>query len=139
MDRHTTLGEFLRSRRARLRPQDLGLQPLPTRRRVPGLRREEIAQMAGVSVDYYVRLEQGRGINVSDAVLDAVANALHLAEDERAHLHNLARPARSPRRSTPPQPLRPQLPHLLDAVPDLPPLVVRRRTDALAWNPLGPA
>lgn len=139
MDRHTTLGEFLRSRRARLRPEDVGLRPLPTRRRVPGLRREELAQLAGVSVDYYVRLEQGRGINVSDAVLDAVANALHLAEDERAHLHNLARPNRASRRSSPPQRVRPQLRQLLDAMADVPAFVVGRRTDVLAWNPLGAA
>lgn len=139
MDGHTTLGEFLRSRRARLRPEDVGLKPLPTRRRVPGLRREEIAQLAGVSVDYYVRLEQGRGIHVSDAVLEAVANALRLADDERAHLRNLARPSRTARRSGPPQRVRPQLRQLLDAMTDVPAFVVGRRTDVLAWNALGAA
>jgi transcriptional regulator with XRE-family HTH domain len=139
MDGHTTLGEFLRSRRARLRPEDVGLQPLLTRRRVPGLRREEIAQLAGVSVDYYVRLEQGRGIHVSDAVLDAVANALRLADDERAHLRNLARPSRTARRPSPPQKVRPQLRQLLDAMSDVPAFVVGRRTDVLAWNALGAA
>ena len=139
MDRHTTLGEFLRSRRARLRPEDVGLRPLPTRRRVPGLRREEIAQLAGVSVDYYVRLEQGRGIHVSDAVLDAVAHALLLADDERAHLRNLARPVHSARRASPPQRVRPQLRQLLDAMTDVPAFVVGRRTDVLAWNALGAA
>jgi hypothetical protein len=71
--------------------------------------------------------------------LDAVANALHLAEDERAHLHNLARPERTPRRSSPPQRVRPQLRQLLHAMPDVPAFVVGRRTDVLAWNPLGAA
>lgn len=139
MDEHIALGEFLRSRRARLRPRDVGLQPPNTRRRVPGLRREEIAQLAGVSVDYYVRLEQGRGIHVSDAILDAVANALHLADDERTHLRNLARPDRRPRRPGPPQKVRPSLRQLLDAMPDVPAFVVGRRTDVLAWNTLGAA
>ncbi|WP_433379669.1 helix-turn-helix transcriptional regulator [Actinoplanes sp. CA-142083] len=139
MDRNADLAEFLRSRRARLRPEELGLRPLPTRRRVPGLRREELAQLAGVSVDYYVRLEQGRGAHVSDAVLDAVANALRLADDERAHLRNLARPSRAPRRPAPPQRVRPQLRQLLNAMTDVPAFVVGRRTDVLAWNPLGAA
>jgi len=139
MERHTSLGEFLRSRRARLRPEDVGLQPMPTRRRVPGLRREELAQLAGVSVDYYVRLEQGRGAHVSDAVLDAVATALQLAGDERAHLRDLARPNRSRRRPVRPQQVRPQLRQLLDAMTDVPAFVVGRRTDVLAWNPLGAA
>lgn len=139
MDRHATLGEFLRSRRARLRPEDVGMQPLPTRRRVPGLRREELAQLAGVSVDYYVRLEQGRGSHVSDAVLDAVANALRLADDERAHLRDLARPRRAARRPAPPRQVRPQLRQLLTAMSDVPAFVVGRRTDVLAWNALGAA
>jgi transcriptional regulator with XRE-family HTH domain len=139
MDRRTELGQFLRSRRARLSPEDVGVTPLRTRRRVPGLRREELAQLAGVSVDYYVRLEQGRGVNVSDAVLDAVANALRLDDDERAHLRNLARPTRTPRRPSPPQRVRPRLRHLLQAMTDVAAYVVGRRTDVLAWNPLGAA
>src|SRR4051794_29383345 len=73
----TTLGAFLQSRRARIQPEEVGLPPYG-RRRVPGLRREEVAQLAGVSVDYYIRLEQGRGKHVSDAVLDAVARVLQL-------------------------------------------------------------
>src|SRR5262249_11287986 len=81
----TELGEFLRSRRARLSPDGLGL-PGYGRRRVPGLRREEVAQLAGMSADYYMRLEQGRNPHVSDQVLDAVARALRLTETERAHL-----------------------------------------------------
>ena len=81
MDQRTELSEFLRTRRARLRPEDVGLPQLG-RRRVPGLRREELAQLAGVSVAYYTRLEQGHGHNVSGAVLDAISNALRLNEAE---------------------------------------------------------
>ena len=72
------LRDFLRSRRARITPQEAGLAPQPGTRRVPGLRREEVAQLAGVSVDYYVRLERGRHVNVSENVLDALARALNL-------------------------------------------------------------
>ncbi|WP_037670659.1 helix-turn-helix domain-containing protein, partial [Streptomyces afghaniensis] len=85
------LGDFLRSRRARIRPEEVGLASYG-RRRVPGLRREEVAQLAGVSVDYYIRLEQGRGPSVSDAVLDAVARVLRLDEAEHAYLRAVARP-----------------------------------------------
>ena len=98
------LGDFLRTRRARLRPQDVGL-PDHGRRRVPGLRREEIAQLAGVSVDYYVRLEQGRDIHPSEQVLEAIARALALNEDERAHLNALVRSPQA--RSPPPARARP--------------------------------
>ncbi|MFF0014984.1 helix-turn-helix transcriptional regulator [Streptomyces sp. NPDC005374] len=85
------LGEFLRARRARVLPTDVGLDDGFRRRRVPGLRREEVAELAGVSVDYYMRLEQGRTPNPSVSVLDAVARALHLDHDERHHLYDLAR------------------------------------------------
>src|SRR5689334_15808909 len=85
------LGEFLKSRRDRLRPEDVGL-PSGGQRRVPGLRREELAMLAGVSVDYYVRLEQGRDLTPSEPVLDALARALRLDDTERAHLIALARP-----------------------------------------------
>ncbi|WP_181798757.1 helix-turn-helix transcriptional regulator, partial [Streptomyces sp. WELS2] len=87
------VSDFLRSRRARIRPEEVGL-PAHGRRRVPGLRREEVAQLAGVSVDYYIRLEQGRGASVSDAVLDAVARVLRLDDTEHAHLRAVARPGR---------------------------------------------
>jgi transcriptional regulator with XRE-family HTH domain len=97
MDPMAELGDFLRTRRARLQPQDVGL-PDYGRRRVPGLRREELAQLAGVSVDYYVRLEQGRDIRPSDSVLDAVASALCLDDAEREHLFALVRPRRRARR-----------------------------------------
>ena len=94
------LGDFLRTRRARLQPQDVGL-PDHGRRRVPGLRREEIAQLAGVSVDYYVRLEQGRDIHPSEQVLEAIARALALSDDERAHLNALVHRRKRARRRRP--------------------------------------
>ena len=89
------LGDFLRSRRSRLSPTDVGARTYGERRRVPGLRREELAQLAGVSVAYYTRLEQGLSRNASDAVLDALARALRLDGDETNHLRALARPARA--------------------------------------------
>ncbi|WP_433256067.1 helix-turn-helix transcriptional regulator [Streptosporangium sp. CA-135522] len=139
MDGRSELGAFLRSRRARLKPEDSGLDTYGDRRRVPGLRREELARLAGVSVDYYVRFEQGRTDTVSNAVVDAVATALRLTDAERAHLHNLAR-AVGRRPATPPAPAK-QTPtqgqlRLLAAMPDVPAYLVGRRTDILAWNPL---
>ena len=89
----TEIGEFLQTRRARISPESRGL-PAGDRRRVPGLRREELAALAGVSSDYYVRLEQGRAESVSDVILDAIAGALGLDDVEREHLHRLARPIR---------------------------------------------
>ena len=91
MGNGATLGEFLRNRRGRLRPADVGLPGGIGRRQTPGLRRAELAALAGVSVDYYVRLEQGRDTNPGTGVLDALATALRLDDDERAHLHRLAR------------------------------------------------
>jgi transcriptional regulator with XRE-family HTH domain len=88
------LGAFLKARRAALDPGDLGLPPGITQRRVKGLRREELSQLAGISVDYYTRLEQGRAKNVSDAILDALARALRLTADEESYLRNLAAPKR---------------------------------------------
>lgn len=139
MDRRSELTEFLRSRRARLQPDVVGVLTYGAKRRVRGLRREEVAQLAGVSVDYYVRLEQGRTNNVSTAILDAVARALRLDDQERAHLSRLARPGRRPRRPATPQRVRPSLRHLLDAMTDAAAFVVGRRTDVLAWNRLGAA
>lgn len=132
VERRAELGEFLRSRRARLQPADLGL-PAHGRRRVPGLRREELAAVAGVSPDHYVRLEQGRSVQFSAEVLDAVARALRLSDTERAHLHRLARPAATGG-SRPPQRVRPGLAQLLDAMGELPGYVLGRNTDVLAWN-----
>ena len=133
------LREFLRSRRARITPEEAGLTPQPGTRRVPGLRREEVAQLAGVSVDYYVRLERGRTGNASEAVLDAVARALGLNDTERDHLFALARPARRPSCPPPPQRVRPGLYRLLDTVVDTPALVLGRRMDVLASNRLARA
>ena len=130
----TGLGDFLRSRRARVRPEDVGLPQGIRRRRVPGLRREELAQLAGVSMGYYVRLEQGQGRGVSDGVLDAIARALRLDPTERDHLHRLARP--ESRVPAPPEKLRPGIRALVAALTDVPAIAVGRRADILAWNPL---
>ncbi|MFI9723239.1 helix-turn-helix domain-containing protein [Streptomyces sp. NPDC052396] len=134
MDQRTELSEFLRSRRARLRPEDVDVTPYGGRRRVPGLRREELAQLAGVSVAYYTRLEQGRGRNVSDAVLDAIAEALRLTPAERSHLHRLARPAARPEGGAPARRLRPAVRDLIDTMENVPAYVVGRRLDILGWN-----
>jgi transcriptional regulator with XRE-family HTH domain len=139
VDRRTELSEFLRSRRARISPDEAGVVPFGGRRRVHGLRREEVAQLAGVSVDYYVRLEQGRAGNVSEAVIDGVARALRLPQQEREHLIRLARPVRGARAAAPPQRVRPELRHLLEAMTDAAAYVVGRRTDVLANNRLGAA
>ncbi|MBA9007492.1 helix-turn-helix domain-containing protein [Thermomonospora cellulosilytica] len=138
MDKRAELAEFLRTRRARLRPEDVGLRPFGgARRRVPGLRREELAQLAGVSVDYYVRLEQGRTQNVSEEVLAAVAQALRLDETEYTHLRNLARPVRRARRpAARAERVRPGLQRLLDMAEGVPAYVLGRRGDVLAWNRL---
>jgi transcriptional regulator with XRE-family HTH domain len=131
------LGEFLKTRRGRIRPEDVGL-PALGRRRVPGLRREELAQLAGVSVDYYVRLEQGRAGHPSEAVLEAIARALRLDDAERAHLFDLSRPARR-RRTAPVERVRPEVRRLVDALHHIPAMVIGRRMDVLAWNPLAAA
>jgi transcriptional regulator with XRE-family HTH domain len=144
MDRNTELSEFLRSRRARLSPEDAGVSVSNhSPRRVPGLRREELAQLAGMSTDYYTRLEQGRHLNVSEAVLDAVARALRLNDTERAYLFELARPR--PRRAVRRRPPRPQrvrpgvhdMLRMLDGVS--PAFVLGRRSDVLAANRLARA
>lgn len=135
---NTELREFLRSRRAKVRPEDAGLPALPGLRRVPGLRREEVAQLAGVSVDYYVRLERGRNVNVSESVLDALARALQLNETERAHLYTVAKPTRRTQ-SLPPQRVRPGLLRVLDSMPEVPAMLLGRRSDVLAMNALASA
>ena len=140
MDVNTELREFLRTRRARLQPEDVGLPSFGERRRVPGLRREELAQLAGVSFDYYVRLEQGRTRNVSESVLDAVARALRLTDTERTHLFNLARPTRGPRRRTEAQPrIRPGLRRLVETIVETPAFIVNRHYEVVAWNALAAA
>jgi transcriptional regulator with XRE-family HTH domain len=135
MGQSAEFGQFLRVMRARMRPEAAGLPTTTTLRRVPGLRREEIAQLAGVSTDYYTRLEQGRQIRPSQAVVDAVARALQLDVTERAHmldlLHNCPSSSKSP---SPVQRVRPGLWQLLDAIGDTPALVLGRRTDVLSSN-----
>ncbi|QDQ12221.1 helix-turn-helix transcriptional regulator [Streptomyces spectabilis] len=142
MDFRAELASFLKSRRARLRPEDLGVRPFSGRRRVPGLRREELAELAGVSVDYYTRLEQGRTQNVSDGVLDAVARVLRLDAAERAHLGNLVRALRGAAgsgRAAGPEPVREGVRILLSALGDVPAYVVGPRLDVLAANAQGRA
>ncbi|MFI6044087.1 helix-turn-helix domain-containing protein [Nocardia sp. NPDC051321] len=141
MDGPGPLGDFLQARRARLRPEDVGLRETGPRRRVSGLRREELAQLAGVSVSYYARLEQGMSRGASAEVLDAVARALLLDDHERAHLDRLADAARHlPRVRRPrPEKLADETRDLLRAVDGVPALVLGRRTDVLAWNTLGHA
>jgi len=135
----TALAAFLRARRARVRPEDVGLPVGVGLRRTPGLRREELAALAGVSVDYYIRLEQGKERNPSSAVLGALANALQLDDDARAHLFALAdhaarrRPVRRPPARTVPAGLR----LLLENLRPCPSLVLGRTGDVLAANPEG--
>lgn len=133
------LGEFLRSRRSRLAPDDAGLVPDGRRRRVPGLRRDEVARLAGVSTEYYTRLEQGRSGNVSAEVVAALARALHLDETEREHLTHLSGRPPSRRASAPAQRVRPGLYRLLDTLEHVPAFVVGRRLDVLASNRLARA
>lgn len=135
MNQRAELGEFLRNRRAQLSPADVGLVS-HGRRRVPGLRREELAQLAGVSVDYYVRVEQGRTQGVSDSVLEALAAALRLTDVERTHLHNLARPAKRTRSQQGAERVRPGVQQLLDTLDTVPAYVFGRFGDTLAWNRL---
>jgi transcriptional regulator with XRE-family HTH domain len=134
------LGDFLRSRRSRLSPEDAEVQTYGDRRRVPGLRREELAQLAGVSVAYYTRLEQGLSRNASDGVLAALARALRLDDDETAHLRDLARSYRAAATPRPrPERVRPGVRMLLAALGDVPAILVGYRIDVLAWNPMGHA
>jgi transcriptional regulator with XRE-family HTH domain len=135
LDPRAELSEFLRSRRARLKPADVGLDEYGRRRRVPGLRREELARLAGVSVTYYTRLEQGNGPNVSTEVLDAISDALKLSEAEHAHLLHLARAKLRRRRAAPErQRVRPELVAMLGALTCVPAYIWGRRGDVLAWN-----
>ncbi|MFF5028331.1 helix-turn-helix domain-containing protein [Streptomyces collinus] len=140
LDRRAELSEFLRSRRARLKPEDVGLPDFGRHRRVPGLRREELAQLAGVSVAYYTRLEQGNGRNVSAEVLDSIARALRLSDAEHAHLTHLAKPkAHKKRPAGRQQQVRAALCQLLDTMDGVPAYVVGRRAEILAWNRMAAA
>ncbi|MEO3802476.1 helix-turn-helix transcriptional regulator [Nonomuraea sp. B1E8] len=139
MNRDNPLGQFLRARRELLRPEDLGLPP-GARRRVAGLRREEVAQLAGVSTDYYVRLEQGRERHPSAQVVDALARALALGEDAAAHLHRLAGVSAGRRRPAPGrEQVSPHLLRMMRAWPHTPAVVLGRCLTVLAGNALGKA
>ncbi|WP_103340716.1 helix-turn-helix transcriptional regulator [Amycolatopsis sp. CA-126428] len=142
IDLRTEIKEFLSSRRARIPPERAGLPAYGGNRRVKGLRREEVALLAGISVDYYVRMERGSLTGASDGVLDAVASALHLDEAERDHLFHLARQSRAPggpRRRRPAVTVRPALRQVLDAITDAPAWICHGRYDVLAMNPLARA
>ncbi|MDA0182113.1 helix-turn-helix transcriptional regulator [Solirubrobacter phytolaccae] len=129
------IGEFLRARRELVLPEDVGIS-VTTRRRVSGLRRDELALLAGISTEYYTRLEQGRDQHPSPQVLDALARALRLEEDATAHLHALAAPKPRPRRA---ERVRPSLVQLLAAWTETPAYVQGRHMDILAANALATA
>ncbi|MET8852257.1 helix-turn-helix transcriptional regulator [Amycolatopsis sp. NPDC004625] len=135
------LGDFLKARRSQLQPEDAGILTYGEQRRVPGLRREELALLAGVSASYYTRLEQGQSSSASAEVLDALAVALRLDEAERRYLHDLAKVDR--RRPRDPRPVQESVTvaagQLLAALADVPAIVLGRRADVLAWNRLGHA
>jgi transcriptional regulator with XRE-family HTH domain len=141
VDNRTEIRDFLSSRRAKITPEQAGLPAYGGRRRVPGLRREEVALLAGVSVDYYTRLERGDLKGASESVLDAVASALRLDEPERAYLNNLAEAANSAHRVRRRRPLqegiRPTIQRILDAMTGAPAYVRNGRRDILAANRLG--
>lgn len=138
------LGEFLRARRERVLPADAGLREDDGPRRVPGLRREELAQLAGVSTNYVVRLEQGRDRHPSPSVLDALAAALQLDDAATAHLHRLGtpdseRPQAARRRTVREDVVSPAVQRLLERLSDLPVSVMNRFGDVLAGTPLAVA
>ncbi|MFD4671326.1 helix-turn-helix transcriptional regulator [Lentzea sp. NPDC058450] len=140
MSETTRLGDFLRTRRSQLHPDEAGAPTYGGRRRVSGLRREELAGLAGVSASYYARLEQGHSASASPEVLDALATALRLDDAERQHLHTLAKPAKRSRVRRPaPERLSAATGQLLDALATVPAVVLGRRSDVLAWNRLGHA
>jgi transcriptional regulator with XRE-family HTH domain len=142
VDAKAEIREFLTTRRARITPDQAGLRTFGGSRRVPGLRREEVALLAGVSVDYYTRLERGTATGVSDTVLEALARALQLDETERTHLFDLVRAGQAAprtRRRPSPQRVRPSVQRMLDAITGAPALVRNARHDLLAANDLGRA
>jgi transcriptional regulator with XRE-family HTH domain len=141
VDNRADIREFLVSRRAKISPAQAGLPPAG-RRRVPGLRRIEVAMLAGVSVEYYSRLERGDAAGVSESILDAIAGALQLDEAERRHLLDLVRTSaatRAPRRRTPVPCLRPTVQYVLDAITAAPAIVHDGRLNHLGGNALGKA
>ena len=142
MDNRDEVKAFLGSRRAKISPEQAGLAHYSRNRRVPGLRRSEVADLAGVSVEYYAQLERGDLTGVSESVLDALSRALHLNEAEREHLHDLARaagPARRTRRQPAPRQIRPNLARILEGMTEVPAFIENGRLDVLAANPLAHA
>lgn len=143
MDHRAEIRDYLRTRRAKISPEQANLVTYGGHRRVPGLRREEVAMIAGVSVDYYARLERGNLNGVSDEVLSAIARALQLDDAETMHLFDLARAARATMgvrsRLRAPQQVRPSVQRLLDAWTAVPAWIRNDRTDFLAANQLGRA
>ena len=144
MDNHGDLSEFLVSRRAKLSPQEAGLPDFGGRRRVPGLRREEVALMAGMSAEYYKRIERGNATGVSETVLDGISRALQLDEAEHSHLYDLIRTANAgihPRQRRPARKaqLSSSLQQTIDAMSTVPVFVQNGRLDAVATNRLGHA
>jgi transcriptional regulator with XRE-family HTH domain len=143
MDTRSDVREFLSTRRARITPDQAGLPAFGGNRRVPGLRREEVALLAGVSVDYYTRLERGDLSGASDSVLDALARALQLDDAETAHLFDLSRASNSSPRTRAPrkgaEALRPSLQRLLDAITEAPAIIRNNYFDYVATNRLGRA
>lgn len=141
MDNQAEVREFLRTRRARITPEQAGIIG-GGRRRVSGLRREEVAMLAGMSIDYYAKMERGHLAGVSAHVLDALARALQLDEAEAEHLHDLARgtgPAPTRRRTRPEATVRPSLQRFLDTITGTPTWIRNRQMDIVATNPLGRA
>ena len=142
-DARGQIREFLTTRRARISPEQAGLPVYGAgRRRVKGLRREEAAMLAGVSVEYYIRLERGTATGISDSVVDGITHALQLDDAERAHLVDLlhtANPGRSPRRRAVRQHVRPTVQRVLDSMIGTPAFVLNGRHDILAANALGRA
>ena len=141
MDNRDEVKAFLSSRRAKITPEQAGLSNYSRNRRVPGLRRSEVADLAGVSVEYYAQLERGNLAGASDSVLDALATALQLDEAEREHLLALARAAGPARRlhQSRTQRIRPSITRMLHGMTDMPAIVQNGRLDVLATNPLAQA
>lgn len=141
MTNRDDIGEFLTTRRAKITPERAGLPTFGRHRRVSGLRREEVALVAGISVEYYTRLERGHAAGVSDEVLHAVSAALQLDDAERAHLLELVRVAneRAPRRAATPQRIRPGIARIVDAITDVAAFVQNGRGDIVYANALAAA
>ena len=142
MSTETEIREFLTTRRAKVTPQQAGLPTFGRQRRVAGLRREEVALLAGISVEYYTRLERGNARGVSDGVLESICDALQLNDAERDHLTHLSRSAnaeRPPRRTSTPQKVRPSIARIVDSMSGVAATVRNSRLDILYANDLGRA